>query len=229
MSTQSQTATSMNCPNCSQQLTISPDLHGKNVQCPNCQKEMSIPAIPPVQNQSTLSYNEPETSPRSGNIISLEGVSTPDLPLNSDEVILLDIPQGFWDLGLAGLILRHKGRLIVTNQRSICFRRKTKDFSIEQINMRHTGAISMVRQRNYTQLGLGAFFLLLPIILFANGVPSMGPLATLVSMLAGILLIFLSSMKSLVLSGSGEKIVFNIRQVPSNVLSKVLTAVNANS
>ena len=57
----------------------------------------------------------------------------------------------------------------------------------------------------------------------------MGPLATLVSMLAGILLIFLSSMKSLVLSGSGEKIIFNIRQVPSNVLSKVLTAVNANS
>ena len=87
----------------------------------------------------------------------------------------------------------------------------------------------MVRQRNYTQLGLGAFFLLLPIILFANGVPSMGPLANLVLMLAGILLIFLSSMKSLVLSGSGEKIVFNIRQVPSNVLSKVLTAVNANS
>ena len=83
MTTQNQTATSMNCPNCSQQLTISPDLHGKNVQCPNCQKEMSIPATPPVQNQSTLSYNEPGTSPRSGNIISLEGVSTPDLPLKA--------------------------------------------------------------------------------------------------------------------------------------------------
>lgn len=126
------------------------------------------------------------------------------------------------------MILRHKGRLIVTNQRSICFRRKTKDFSIEQINMRHTGAISMVRQRNYTQAGLGILFLYLPIQLFASELP-MNPLLTLLMILGGILLIFLSSMKSLVLSGSGEKIVFNIRQVPSNVLSKVLTAVNANS
>lgn len=95
MTTENQITTPMNCPHCNQQLTISSDLYGKNVQCPNCQKEINIPENPPVQNETVPSSKDSGTSSHSGKMISLEGVSTPDLPLNSGEIILLDIPQGF--------------------------------------------------------------------------------------------------------------------------------------
>ena len=59
-------------------------------------------------------------------IIQLEGANTPDIILNKDEVVLMDVSQGFRDLGLAGLLLKHKGRLITTNQRAIYFKKKNQ-------------------------------------------------------------------------------------------------------
>jgi len=174
--------------------------------------------IPPQSDSHNYSYN----------FITLEGEATPDLPLNHGEQVLLDMHQGVRDLGLAGMLLRHKGRLILTNQRTIFYQRKTRDFSIEQINMRHTGAISMIRQKNYTQLGLGVFSIFLPIYLMSSGLP-INTLITLVFVLTGILLIVLSKVQTLVFSGSGEKILFKSKSVTSDMLSKALTAVNSNS
>ena len=174
--------------------------------------------IPP-QAQSQNNYN----------IIALEGEATPDLPLDYGEEVLLDIHQGVRDLGLSGMLLRHKGRLILTNQRTIFYQRKTRDFSIEQINMRHTGAISMIRQKNYTQLGLGLFLIFLPFLMTLEPQISMSPLITLFFVIAGILLMVLSKVQTLVFSGSGEKILFKSKSVTSDMLSKALTAVNSNS
>ena len=175
--------------------------------------------IPPQSDTHNYSYN----------FIALEGEATPDLPLNHGEQVLLDMHQGVRDLGLAGMLIRDKGRLILTNQRTIFYQRKTRDFSIEQINMRHTGAISMIRQKNYTQLGLGVFSIFLPFSLMASEQLPSNPLITLVFVLAGILLIVLSKVQTLVFSGSGEKILFKSKSVTSDMLSKALTAVNSNS
>ena len=49
-------------------------------------------------------------------VIQLEGASTPDVVLNRNEEHLLDLRQGFRDLGIVGKILSHKGRMIATNQ-----------------------------------------------------------------------------------------------------------------
>ena len=190
---------------------------------PSPQANINIPPqanhnIPP-QAQSQNNYN----------IIALEGEATPDLPLDYGEEVLLDIHQGVRDLGLSGMLLQHKGRLILTNQRTIFYQRKTRDFSIEQINMRHTGAISMIRQKNYTQLGLGLFLIFLPFLMTLEPQISMSPLITLFFVIAGILLVVLSKVQTLVFSGSGEKILFKSKSVTSDMLSKALTAVNSNS
>tara|TARA_B100000902_G_C27250869_1_gene885193 strand:- start:541 stop:1104 length:564 start_codon:yes stop_codon:yes gene_type:complete len=174
--------------------------------------------IPPQSEIHNNSYN----------VIALEGEATPDLPLNHGEQVLLDMHQGVRDLGLSGILLRHKGRLILTNQRTIFYQRKTRDFSIEQINMRHTGAISMIRQKNYTQLGLGLFSIFLPFFMMSSEI-GINPIITLVFVLAGILLIVLSKVQTLVFSGSGEKILFKSKSITSDMLSKALTAVNSNS
>ncbi|MBN77375.1 MAG: hypothetical protein CMO36_04100, partial [Verrucomicrobiaceae bacterium] len=88
--------------------------------------------------------------------------------------------------------------------------------------------ISMIRQKNYTQLGLGVFSIFLPLSLMTSELP-MNPLIALVFILAGILLIVLSKVQTLVFSGSGEKILFKSKSVTSDMLSKALTAVNSNS
>ena len=158
-------------------------------------------------------------------IIQLEGASTPDVLLNDKEEVLMDISQGFRDLGLAGLILRHKGRLIVTNQRAIYFKKKTKDFEIEQMNIRHAGYVSMGYNLNAKQFVAGLAMAIGSVPLFGQ---NQGMLAIILLVL-GLIIIFTARVQGLSLSGSGEKIVFSTKSVPAKELSKIITIVSANS
>ncbi|MBT5231305.1 MAG: hypothetical protein HOM11_13640 [Methylococcales bacterium] len=157
-------------------------------------------------------------------IIQLEGANTPDIILNKDEVVLMDVSQGFRDLGLAGLLLKHKGRLITTNQRAIYFKKKTKDFEIEQMNMHHVGYVRMGYNLNMRQFVSGLTFLAAGIASFAQVF-----LLGLVLVIIGVAIMYTSRIQGLILSGSGEKIAFATKTIPAEELSKIITIVSANS
>lgn len=158
--------------------------------------------------------------------IRLEGKGTPDILLNPDEVVLLDLSQGIRDLGLMGSFFRHKGRLIATNQRAVYFRKKTRDFEIKQLNMRHAGFVSVGYNIQARQLVAGLVFIAGSVPLFASG-----DLAILGAILAlvGLVVVLTARIQGLLLSGSGEKIVFSTKSVPAREISKILTVVSSNS
>ncbi len=263
MSEENEPAISIRCPHCSEKLKIDFGLSGQVVDCPHCAKQLTVPETPAAQTPvapgrkpvvsprpgpampspaaSSSASNLPhKTQNRPGNVITLEGPATPNLPLNPGESILLDISQGFRDLGLAGLILRHKGRLIVTTHRAIAFKKKTKDFDILQLNMRHAGFISLSHRLNFLPFLGGIGLILLAIFgLYMTGEMALSgysygseaplPIVSLVMLIAGLIVIFFSKVQALVLSGSGEKIFFRTKSVSADVLARVLTAVSANS
>jgi hypothetical protein len=164
------------------------------------------------------------TQPIKQQKIILEGNHTPDLPLNKDEEVLMDVSQGLRDLGLIGKLFGHKGRLIVTNQRSIYFKKKTKDYDIEQMNMHHTGYVKMGYNLNFTLFIMGLSILLMSLGLYQSTV-----MGGLIVTLIGILVIYFSRRQGLVLSGSGSKIVFVSTSIPAAELSKIITICSANS
>lgn len=158
------------------------------------------------------------------NVIELEGSDTPDILLNDGEKVLMDVSQGFRDLGLAGMFLRHKGRLITTNQRAIYFKKKTKDFSIEQMNIRHAGYIKVGYNIDIKQFFIGAL-----LVIVALGVFSATIVLGLVLLALGAAIMFTARVQGLMLSGSGEKIIFASKSIPSGELSKIIAIVAANS
>jgi hypothetical protein len=158
-------------------------------------------------------------------VIQLEGSDTPDILLNDKEEVLMDLSQGFRDLGLAGLILRHKGRLIATNQRAIYFKKKTKDYEIEQMNMRHAGYVSMGYNLQSRQFVVGLAVIIGSISLFAQN----EAIIAIILLILGLVMIFTARIQGLTLSGSGKNIVFSTKSVPAKELSKIITIVSANS
>lgn len=157
--------------------------------------------------------------------IQLEGSGTPNILLKNGEAVLMDISQGFRDLGLVGLILRHKGRLIVTNQRIIYFKKKTKDYEIEQMNMKHAGYVSMGYNLRFVQLIIGLILAFTAVTLFAQGQGASG----VISLIFGLVLLFTARIQGLSVSGSGGKIIFFTQSTPARELSKIITIVSANS
>lgn len=163
--------------------------------------------------------------------IKLEGTNTPDILLNSNEVVLMDVSQGIRDLGLAGIFLRHKGRLIVTNQRAIFFKKKTKDHEIEQLNINHIGYLKFGHDLNFRQLITGTILIILSTFTLIASL-SLGGIAILLSlilMMTGLAISFTSRIQGITLSGSGDKIFFASKSVPSTEITKVITIVAANS
>jgi hypothetical protein len=159
------------------------------------------------------------------NIIKLEGTSTPDILLSENEEVLMDISQGFRDLGLMGMILRHKGRLIVTNKRAVYLKKKTKDFEISQLNMMHSGYVGLGHDFKIRQFIVGISLLLTAISTFVTYGESLGTVILLFSLFV----LLTSRVQGLVLSGSGEKIHFVSKSVSKEEMSKILTATIANS
>jgi len=158
------------------------------------------------------------------NLIKLEGSDTPDIMLNDGETILMDVSQGFRDLGLSGLIFRHKGRLITTNQRAIYFKKKTKDYEIEQLNMHHAGYVKMGYNLEFKQFMFGFLLVLSSIGVFAQSI-----ILGLLLLIVGLFIIYTSRIQGLVLSGSGAKITFASKSIPASELTKIITIVSANS
>ena len=158
-------------------------------------------------------------------VIQLEGASTPDVVLNRNEEHLLDLRQGFRDLGIVGKILSHKGRMIATNQRIIYFKKKTKDFEIQQMNIGHAGFVSLGYKLNAIAALLGTFFVLAGGSVILQGEFLMG----LLTFLLGVLVFLFSRQRSLVVSGSGEKIIFASKSINSSELAKVALLISANS
>jgi len=159
------------------------------------------------------------------NIVQLEGSNTPDLFLNEGEEVLMDLSQGFRDLGLSGFLFRHKGRLIVTNQRAIYFKKKTKDYRIEQLNIRHAGYVSMGYNLKLRQLVLGLVMAIGSVPLFGQN--QLTP--AIILLILGLIVIFTARIQGLTLSGSDETIVFSTKSVSAKELSKIITIVSANS
>ncbi|MDG1071679.1 MAG: hypothetical protein P8P32_08715 [Akkermansiaceae bacterium] len=159
------------------------------------------------------------------NIIQLEGASTPDVVLNKGEEHLLDLRQGVRDLGIMGMILSHKGRLIATNKRIIYFKKKTKDFEIQQMNIRHSGFVSLGYKLNGIAALVGTLAVLLGGAVILQGEVLMG----LLFFLLGVLVLLFSRQRSLVVSGSGGQIIFASKSVNSSELAKVALVVSANS
>jgi hypothetical protein len=162
------------------------------------------------------------------NVIELEGASSPDIHLMDEESVLLDVSQGFRDLGLVGLILRHKGRLIVTTKRIIYFKKKTKDFEIEQLNISHSGYISLGFNFNFKQMLIGALLGALSIFLFVSGngetiIPG------IVALIIGLFIILTARLQCVSFFGSGNKIIFASKAISIEKLAKAITIVSANS
>lgn len=158
------------------------------------------------------------------NSITLEGNKTPNIILNDGEEVLLDVSQGIRDLGLAGWIFRHKGRLIATNQRAIYFKKKTKDYEIQQMNMRHAGYIKTGYNLQFKQFLSGIVFLLM-------GIGAMQQIVGLgvALLIIGAVVAYTARIQGLVLSGSGDNIVFASKSIAPEELSKIITIVAANS
>ena len=158
------------------------------------------------------------------NVVKLEGSDTPDILLNDGETVLMDVSQGFRDLGLPGLIFRHKGRLITTNQRAIYFKKKTKDYEIEQLNMHHAGYVKMGYSIEFKQFAFGLMLLLSSLWIFAQSI-----MFGLVLLVLGLAVMLTARVQGLVLSGSGEKIIFASKSIPASEFAKIITIVSANS
>jgi len=156
--------------------------------------------------------------------ITLEGNKTPNILLNDNEEVLLDVSQGIRDLGLSGLLFRHKGRLIATNQRAIYFKKKTKDYEIQQMNMKHAGYMKMGYNIEFKQFLSGIAFLFFGIAAFQESI-AFGA----VLLLIGAVIAYTSRVQGLVLSGSGDNIVFASKSIAAEELSKIITIVSSNS
>jgi len=165
------------------------------------------------------------TLPLGTKVIQLEGASTPDVVLNRDEEQLLDLRQGVRDLGIMGMILSHKGRLIATNQRIIYFKKKTKDFEIQQMNISHAGFVSLGYKLGAIAALCGTLIVLAGGAVILQGQFLMG----LLLFLLGVVTLLLSRKRSLVVSGSGEKIIFASKSINSSELAKVVLVISANS
>jgi len=159
------------------------------------------------------------------NSIKLEGKSSPDLPLAKGEVILLDVAQGWRDLGLAGSIFRHKGRLIVTNRRAVVFRKKTKDYDIEQLRLTHAGYVGMGFRLEMIKFMTAMVLIVFGVAAMAGGEMAGGG----IFVLAGAIGIFTARRQGLRILGSGGKLLFDTKSVPHTELAKVLTVINAGS
>ena len=157
-------------------------------------------------------------------VITLEGSDTPDIPLHEGEEVLMDISQGFRDLGLMGMIFKHKGRLIATNQKIIYFKKKTKDYEIEQMKMEHAGYVKMGYSVSVVQMIIGVVMLVGSLSFLANG----GWFEGLVSLIVSLAIIYTARVQGLKISGSGESIIFSSKSIPSRELSKILTVISAN-
>ncbi|MDA7522655.1 hypothetical protein N8577_04170 [Akkermansiaceae bacterium] len=169
---------------------------------------------------------ESSTNQQNPNVIELEGASTPDIVLNNDEQFLLNFSQGVRDLGIIGKVLSHTGRLITTNQRIIYFKKKTKDFEIQQMNIGHAGYVSLGYQLRFVSLLIAAFIFLVGLVAIAYAGEIF--LGLLLIVIGGIILLFART-RSLVISGSGEKIVFDSKSITSSELAQVILAISANS
>lgn len=158
------------------------------------------------------------------NVIKLEGSDTPDILLNDEETVLMDVSQGVRDLGLVGLIFKHKGRLVTTNQRAIYFKKKTKDYEIQQLNMHHAGYVKMGYNIDAKQFVFGLMLLLGSFGIFPETI-----ILGLIMLVAGLLVMYTARVQGLILSGSGEKITFASKSIPASELAKIITIVSANS
>ncbi len=168
---------------------------------------------------------QPAARAGGGSLIKLEGNSTPNLLLSSDEQVLLDLSQGWRDLGILAKIFGHKGRFIATNKRAIYFKKKTKDYDIRQMRMSHAGSVHMGHSLQFMQFLFG-------LILIGGGIVSMvapqGDLiGGLIMFLIGGFMMWTARVQGLTLSGSGDKIVFATKSVPQQELSKILTVINS--
>lgn len=158
-----------------------------------------------------------------GRLLVLEGDSTPDLIMRPDEKVLMDLSQGWRDLGLWAKIVGHKGRLIVTNRRVIYFKKKTKDYEIQQLGLSNTGFVTMGYSLQFVRFLIGLFLIL-------GGIGSMIAAELVVGaigMVIGGLIVFTSRIQGLRLAGSGGQIVFATKSIPHKELSRILTVVSA--
>ena len=159
----------------------------------------------------------------SDKVITLEGSDTPDIPLHEGEEVLMDVSQGFRDLGIKGMIFKHKGRLIATNQKIVYFKKLTKDYEIEQMKMEHAGYVKMGYNVAAIQMIIGVLMLVGSLGLMGESV-FMG----LIGLVISVIVIYTARVQGLKISGSGESIDFSSKSIPASELSKILTIISAN-
>jgi len=176
--------------------------------------------------QSAIDEMKPErVTSISPKVIALEGKSSPDLPLAKGELILLDVSQGWRDLGLVAKICSHKGRLIITNRRAVIFRKKTKDYDIEQLRLTHAGYVSMGHRLHMIKFTSGLFMAVMGVSIMISGQVSAGA----VPVLAGVVGMFTARRQGLRILGSGGAMVFDTKSVKHAELAKVLTVINGSA
>lgn len=154
-------------------------------------------------------------------VIALEGKGSPDLPLAKGEFVLLDVSQGWRDLGLFAKLARHKGRLIVTNRRAIVFMKKTRDYEIQQMRLTHAGFLKMGHRLMMLKL-LSAISVIIGGIALVPTVPVPG----LIVVAFGVLGLFTARRQGISIFGSGGNLLFDTKSVSHMELSKVLTVLN---
>jgi len=175
------------------------------------------------QDEVRNTKGKPDSNQNAG-VIALEGKGSPDLPLAKGEFVLLDVSQGWRDLGLFAKLARHKGRLIVTNRRALVFVKKTRDYDVEQMRISHAGYIKMGHRLGMKQL-ITALTLLFSGIAIA---PQSMAVGVGISVFA-LLMLFMSRTQSISILGSGGKLHFDTRSVSHMELAKVLTVLNGAS
>ncbi|ASJ72239.1 hypothetical protein [Granulosicoccus antarcticus] len=154
-------------------------------------------------------------------VIALEGKGSPDLPLAKGEFVLLDVSQGWRDLGLLAKLARHKGRLIVTNRRALVFTKKTRDYEIQQMRLTHAGYLKMGHRLMMLKL-LGA----ITVIVAGIALMPTQAVAGLVVVAFGVIGLFTARRQGISIFGSGGNLVFDTKSVSHMELSKVLTVLN---
>ena len=156
-------------------------------------------------------------------IIELPGKGTPNIQLQENEELLMDVSQGVRDLGLVPKILGHKGRLIVTNKRAVLLEKKTKDYTVSQLKLSLTSLVRTSHEYMAKQMITGVLLLIAGIFI---GVQAHSLVVIIVAGLIGLALILTAKRQGLSLSSAAGSIFFASISTPKEELTKILTIVS---
>lgn len=128
--------------------------------------------------------------------VTFEGGLVPSPKLLEGEEVLGSFEAGFWDIGLIGVLLRHKERLVVTTNRLFQFSRRLTSANLKSLELSKVESIYVGSKFKIVQSFIGIIFLLAAIFV-PRGLPWWG---RLMAILIGAIILFTARKKVLEVS-----------------------------